>query len=81
MSKINGVLAPCFRCHRVLLRQYESHDLAKSHILKKELDVYRVGWIFCRLIHFIFDEVVLGNHLDIRIISVNVYRSAQSNSY
>ena len=75
MREVNGILPSRFGCYRILLRQDQSHDLAQSDILKKELNMDAVWWIFRRLVQFVFDEVVFGDHLDVGVVSIDMHRA------
>ena len=41
----------------------------------------RVGGKLGRLVVLVFDEVVLGNHLHVRIVRIDMDRTAQGNGY
>lgn len=40
-----------------------------------------VRWVLCRLVQFIFDEVIFGNHLDVGVVGIDVDRPTKSYSY
>lgn len=89
-----AVLKPVRKCHvtvrevdrigsplrrnRILLRQYESHNLAKLDIVQEELYMDRVGLILCRSIWLIINKIICGDHLHIRIFDVDAAWSTKS---
>ena len=66
-----------FRRHGVLLREDEPHDVAQLDVLEEKLDVERLGCVFGRLIVLALVEVGLGDHLDVRVVRVDVHGAAE----
>lgn len=81
VRQVNRILSSCFGSNGVLLGQDQAHDLAQPNVLEEKLDVYIIRRIFCRLIQFIFDEIVLGDHLNIGIIGVDMHRATKGDSH
>jgi len=77
MSEVDRVLPSLLGRHRILLGQNQPHDLSQSYILKEELNMDRIGSVSGDMVIFILEEVVFSNHLDVRIISIDVYWTSQ----
>lgn len=80
MSQVDGVCASSFGCHRILLRQYETHDLAELDVMQEELNVNGIGLVIAVRVALVFDEVFFSDHLDVRVIRVDRYWSTEGNS-
>jgi hypothetical protein len=65
--------------YRVLLRKHKTHDLTEFDIVQEELDVYRIGRVLGWSIGLVVVEVILGDHLDIRVFNVDRHRPSKSN--
>jgi hypothetical protein len=59
-------------CHRVLLREYQTHDFAEFDILQEELNMYGIRRVRAREIAFVLNEIILREHLNIRVIQIDV---------
>ena len=77
MGQVDRVLLAAFLRRGVLLRQHEAYDLAQLHVLQEELHVHRVGRVLAPLVGLVLDEVVLGEHLHVGVVEVDVHRPSQ----
>lgn len=80
MCKVNCVLPPRLGRDRVLLRQNQTHDLTQSYVLQEKQDMHAVRGEFGRAIDLVFNEIIFGHHLYIRIFGIDKYRTSQCNS-
>lgn len=65
MSEIDCILPLCFRSHGVLLRKYQTHNLAESYILEEELNMDGIGRVFHPVLVFVLKEIVFADHLNV----------------
>jgi hypothetical protein len=78
MRQIDSIRSSCFRCHGILLREHQTHDLTQLDVLQEEVDVHWIPPIVAGWIAFLLDEVFFCDHLDIRIVGVDRDRSSKS---
>ena len=58
MCQVNCVIAPRLGSNGVLLREYETHDLAELDVIQEKLNVYRIRLVLRGPVWLIIDEVV-----------------------
>ena len=81
MGQGDGGLASDLRRDRVLLREDEAHDVAQLDVLQEELDVKGIMGIVGRLTVLVLAEIILGDHLDVGVVGVDVDGSTQGNGH
>lgn len=81
VGEIHSIHPSGFRGHGVLLGKDQAHDLAELDILKEELYVYRVWRVLGRNVDLIFNEVVLRQHPNVRIIGIDANGAAERDSH
>lgn len=71
MSQVDRIVAPRLGRHRILLRKNKAHDLTQLDVLKEELNMHWIRRVFGWHVIFIFDKVILGQHLYVRVVRVD----------
>ena len=72
VRKVDGILPASLGSDRVLLREDQAHDFAQPNVLQEELHVHVVRRVLGDMIKFVFYKVFFGNHLNIRVVNVDV---------
>jgi hypothetical protein len=54
-----------FGCHRVLLREHETHNLCQFNVVEEEVDMDRVWRKLCWPVGLVVDEVVFCAHFHV----------------
>jgi len=79
VGKVDGIGSAVFGSHRILLGEDEAHDFAQLDVVDEELDMDGVGRVLGALVDLIVDEVVLGDHLHVRVFGVDGDGPAERN--
>lgn len=65
VSKIYGICPAMLRRYRILLRKYQTHDLAQFDVVDEELDMHWIRWMFGRAVGFVVNKIILTDHLNV----------------
>jgi len=81
VGQINSIGSLELGRDRILLGQDQAHDFAQLDVVDEEADMDGVRWELGGSVWLVFNEIVFGDHFDVRVFRIDTDRAAQSDSH